>query len=221
MIVKLKLCAGSIVNLTSYVASQLHSMFPDGDIAQDVEVIMEIMPQALERMRPILGAVHAFEPNRFNHFNSLQYASLLYLLGNEHWKADLSTSISDRLFCLNRSLNAMDLFYTVEMPEIFFISHGLGSVLGNVTYGNRLVFFHNVTVGRVGDSRPTIGKNVILYPGATITGCSEIGDNSVVSAGVVLHDTSVPENMLVTQKAADLVFQPLKRDYLSLYLRPH
>lgn len=196
-------------------------MFPDGGFAQDVELIMEIMPQALERMRPILGAVHAFEPDRFNHFNSLQYATLLYLLGNELWKADLSASTSDRLFCLNRSLNSMDLFYTVEMPEIFFISHGLGSVLGNVSYGNRLVFFHNVTVGRVGENRPTIGKNVILYPGSTITGRSEIGDNSVVSAGIVLHDTSVPENMLVTQKAAELVFQPLKRDYLSLYLRPH
>lgn len=218
---KLKLRAGKAVDLTCYVAAQLHNMFPAGGMEQDIEMMIDVIPQALERMRPILGAVCAFEPDTFNHFNSLQYATFLYLLGNEHWKIDPSGLIADRLFCLNRMLNAMDLFYSVKMPEVFFVSHGVGSVLGNATYGNRLVFFHNVTVGRIGDHRPTIGENVILYPGATVTGRSEIGNNSVVGAGVVVHDISVPDNVVVTRNGSELMFQPLKRDYLSLYLRPH
>lgn len=216
---KLNLRTGNMVDLTRYVAAQLHNMFPDGSLEQDVEMIIDAIPQALERMRPILGAVRTFDPDTFNHLNSLQYATFLYLLGNENWRIKSSGIIADRLFCLNRALNAMDLFYTVEMPEVFLVAHGLGSVLGNVTYGNRLVFFHNVTVGRVGDHRPTIGENVILYPGATITGSSKIGNNCVVSAGAVVHNICVPDNVVVIPQASKLVFQPLKRDYLSLYLR--
>lgn len=218
---KLKLRAGDVIDLTRYVAAQLHNMFPADGMKQDVEMMIDIMPRALERMRPILGAVRAFEPDTFNHFNSLQYATFLYLLGNEHWRVEPSSLIADRLFCLNRALNAMDLFYGIEMPEVFFVSHGVGAVLGNATYGNRLVFFQNVTVGRVGDSRPTIGENVVLYPGATITGRSEIGNNSVVTAGAVVHGISVPDNVVVMLSGSELVFRPLKRDYISLYLRPH
>lgn len=218
---KLKLRAGEVSDLTCYVVTQLHNMFPAGSLEQDVETMIDIMPRALERMRPILGAVRAFEPDIFNHFNSLQYATLLYLLGNEHWRVDPSGLIADRLFCLNRALNAMDLFYSVEMPEVFFVSHGVGAVLGNATYGNRLVFFQNVTVGRVGDHRPSIGENVVLFPGVTITGRSEIGNNSVVAAGAILHGISVPDNVVVIPSGAGLVFRPLKRDYLNLYFRPH
>lgn len=216
---KLKLNTDNVFDLACYVAEQLHNMFPAGGMKQDIEMMMAIMPRALERMRPILGAVRAFEPDVFNHFNALQYATLLYLLGNEQWRLQPSSLVADRLFCLNRALNAMDLFYGVEMPEIFFISHGVGAVIGNASYGNRLVFFQNVTVGRVGDQRPAIGENVILYPGATITGRSEIGNNSVVSAGVLVHDTTVPDNVIVKLSGSELVFQPMKRDYLSLYLR--
>jgi serine O-acetyltransferase len=218
---KLKLRAGNVRNLTHYVAMQLHAMFPNGGIGQDVEMMMAVMPRALERMRPILGAVRAFEPDIFNHFNSLQYATLLYLLGNEHWRADTSSLIADRLFCLNKALSAMDLFHGVEMPEVFFISHGVGAVIGNATYGNRLVFFQNVTVGRVGDHRPTIGENVVLFPGVTITGRSKIGNNSVVTAGASLHGISVPDNVVVMRSGTEFVFRPLKRDYSGLYLRPH
>lgn len=217
---KLKLNTDTMFDLACYVAAQLHNMFPAGGMKQDIEMIMAIMPRALERMRPILGAVRAFEPDVFNHFNALQYATLLYLLGNEQWRLQTSSLAADRLFCLNRALNAMDLFYGVVMPEIFFISHGVGAVIGNASYGNRLVFFQNVTVGRIGDQRPAIGENVVLYPGATITGRSEIGSNSVVSAGVLVHDTTVPDNVIVKLSGTELVFQPMKRDYLSLYLRP-
>lgn len=217
---KLKLCAGSVSDLARYVATQLHNMFPVDSAARDMEVIIDSVPRALERMRPILGAVRAFEPHIFNHFNSLQYATFLYLLGNEHWKAAASDFMADRLFFLNRALNAMDLFYSVEMPEIFFVSHGIGAVLGNATYGNRLVIFQNVTVGRVGDQRPSIGENVILYPGAIVTGRSEIGNNSIVTAGTVVHGISVPDNVVVKLHGSQLVFHPLKRDYLGLYFRP-
>jgi serine O-acetyltransferase len=217
---KLKLRAGQMIDLARYVATQLHNLFPDEGIEQDLEMMLMVLPRALERMRPILGAVRAFEPNFFNHFNSLQYATFLYFIGNEHWRLDRSALIADRLFCLNRALSAMDLFHGVEMPEVFFVSHGVGSVLGNATYGNRLVFFQNVTVGRVENHRPIIGENVVLFSGATITGRAQIGNNSVVTAGAIVHGITVPDNVVVMPVGSEIAFLPLKRDYINLYLRP-
>jgi len=208
----------NVDGLKNYVASQLHSLFPMHGLAQDIEAVNLYVPRALERMRPILSAVRAFKADEFNHFNSLQYATFLYLLANEMWRTDKSNClIADRLFCLNRALSGMDLFYAVEMPEIFFISHGIGSVIGNATYGNRFAFFQNVTVGRVGDFRPKIGENAILYPGVTITGEANIGNNVVISAGIFLHNIEVPDDTVVISEDGQINFKNRKRNYSDLY----
>jgi len=215
----MKLRIGAPEALARHVARQLDHLFPDADPAGDLERLTQVIPAATERMRPILAGVRAFTPEHFDHFNSLQYASFLYLLGNELWRDTGTKSLAERLFCLNRALNALDLFPAVTLPEVFFISHGLSSVLGNVSYGNRLVVFQNVTVGRIGDDKPQVGSNLVLYPGATVTGRSIIGDNCVVAAGTVVHNETVPDDSIVGTRRGELVVSPRKKDYIGLYLR--
>lgn len=220
----LTLAIGSASKLAAHVARQLDQLMPHSSQAADMAQLMPHINPALLRLRPVLAAVRAFDASHFNHFNALQYASFLYLLANQVWRqthADGSQVVlADRLFCLNRALNAIDLFYAVQMPEVFFLSHGLGTVLGQADYGERLVVFQNVTVGRVGDARPRIGSNVVLYPGAVVTGASVIGDGCVVSAGTVVHGVQVPANMLVLSQAGALCFVPRRKDYSGLYLNP-
>lgn len=211
---------GSIEALTRYVATQINNLFPDKGVENDILQLAGLIPKALDRMRPILESVRNFTPNFFDHFHSLQYASFLYLLSNEQYRSNGEITLAERLFCLNRTLNTIDLFYSVTMPEIFFLSHGHGVTLGNVTYGNRLVIFQNVTIGRVGSHRPCIGDNVVLYPGATITGKSVIGNGSVVGAGSVLHGIEVPENTIAVMRFGQLDLKPIgERNYINLYLR--
>jgi serine O-acetyltransferase len=216
----LKLRIGSVEQLARHVALQLDRLYPDCGLQADVERAMVALPAALERMRPVLAAVRAFTPDTFDHFNSLQYTSLLYLLGNELWRRDRTDAMAERLFCLNRTLNSIDLFPAITLPEVFFISHGLGSVLGNVQFGDRLVVFQHVTVGRIGDDRPMIGSNVVLYPGATVTGRSVIGNNSVVAAGTVVHNQTIPDDCIVGTRGSATVVSSRKKDYIGLYLRP-
>jgi serine O-acetyltransferase len=195
-------------------------MFPSTSDGDDYAQLMCIVPAALERMRPILSAVRMFKADEFDHYNSLQAASFVYLTSNEAARDPQYVMLAERLFLLNRALNALDLFYAVALPEVFFISHGVGSVLGNVDYGNRLVFFHAVTVGRVGQDRPKIGSDVVLYPGAVVTGSTVIGARSVVAAGTVVHDVVIPEDSVVSQAGAELSIRPRKTDYVGLYLHP-
>jgi serine O-acetyltransferase len=205
--------------LATFVARQLNSLFPGETIESDVERLRADVPLALDRMRPILESVRMFDPTVFDHFNSLQYSSFLYLLANEGWRLNSDRVFADRLFCLNRALNSVDLFYAVTMPEVFFLSHGLGAVLGNASYGERLVVFQHVTVGRVGDARPSIGSDVVLYPGATVTGHASIGERSVVAAGTVVHNVVVPPDSVVSGQGGELLIKPRTRDYMALYLR--
>jgi serine O-acetyltransferase len=216
---KLRLRAGSDAALAHHIARQLNSVIPEDNPDSDVQRLLPLIGSALERLRPILAAVRAFDHAEFNHFNSLQYSTFLYLLGNEQWRTGSSDALADRLFCLNRALNSIDLFYAVQMPEVFFLSHGLGAVLGNATYGERCVFFQNVTVGRVADARPVIGSNVVLYPGAVVTGNAIIGDGCVISAGTIVHGERIASNTVVRMGAGGLVVTPRKRDYAGLYFR--
>ena len=68
----IKLRAGGVIDLANYVAKQLHNMFPSDGIKYDLAAMMEVLPRTLLRMRPILNSVRTFDPDIFNHFNSLQ-----------------------------------------------------------------------------------------------------------------------------------------------------
>jgi serine O-acetyltransferase len=215
----LRLRAGSNLSLARYVGTQLNNLFPANGLESDVDQLMAIMSAALERLRPILLAVRNYEAGVFNHLHTLQYATFLYLLGSEQWRVDSADALADRLFCLNRALNSLDLYHAVSMPEIFFISHGLGAVLGDAKYGTRIVVFQNVTVGRIGSDKPVIGENVVLYPGSAVTGSAIINDNCVLSAGVHVHNVFVPANTLVIGRGRELIFETRKRNYSALYFR--
>jgi serine O-acetyltransferase len=215
----LVLRAGSVERLARHVAVQLASLFPEEGLDADIDSLLPVVPRALDRIRPILAAVRNFEPGRFDHLNSLQYTSFLYLLSNELWRGNAGNALPERLFCLNRALNAVDLFYRVELPRVFFVSHGLSAVLGRASYGDRLVFFQNVTVGRVGNLSPALGREVVLFPGAQVTGKSVIGDRCVISAGTRVHGVSIPDDTVVFDGPQGIVLKPRRKDYIGLYLR--
>jgi serine O-acetyltransferase len=213
----LTLAVGTERELAGVTALQLGAMFPDPDARHDAERIEALLPATLARLRPILSSARSFKTDHFNHRHSMQYATYLYLLGNESWLQGTSTELSDRLFCLNRALHGLDLFYQLALPEIFLISHGVGLVLGATVYGERLMLSQNVTVGRVGEARPIIGSNIVFYPGAVVTGNSVIGDGCVVAANTVLHNCNVPANTIAKMGIDGPVFIPRTRDLIGLY----
>ena len=215
----LALRAGSVDKLARFVANQLRSLYPGDDADTDLAQLAAVVPAALARMEPIVAQVRNFRAGQFDHLHSLQYATFLYLVANESWRAQPQGDLAPRLFCLNRALNAIDLFYSVAMPEVFFISHGLSAVLGNAVYGERLVIFQNTTVGRVGDERPELGRGVVLFPGATVTGNARVGDNAVIAAGTVVHGADVPPDTVAIRAGGKLTFRPRGQDFQDLYFR--
>lgn len=101
------------------------------------------------------------------------------------------------------------------------IKHYSGIVInGYATIGECATIFQDVTVGRsfYGSKKgvPTIGNNVIMFPGCKIIGNVTIGNNVVIGANaVVLID--VPSNCIVAGSPAKIVSQDVEEYFSNSY----
>lgn len=144
----------------------------------------------------------------FSIFHSGQYCIFLYFLSRQiflhHHK---NRELADKIYYLNKALNGLDLYYEVEMPEVFHLDHPVGSVIGRAKYGNNFSFSQLCTVGNNKGVFPVIGENVQMLSGSKILGRCNIGDNVIVSANTYIKDTDVPSNSLVFGNPHNLVIK--------------
>lgn len=66
-----------------------------------------------------------------------QYAILLCYLARVAFEAG-DRETADRVYALNKALHGFDIFYEVELPNVFFMEHPVGTVLGRAKYSDRL-----------------------------------------------------------------------------------
>lgn len=202
--------------LAQFTCGQIAAFFPDG---QDQAVRAQVarhLPQALARLERCVNAVRMWPAGQFNYLNSSQYCLYLYFLGNTIWRESQDAAVPVRLFLLNKALNGIDLFYEVEMPEIFFIGHSPGIVLAKASYGNYLVLYQNCTVGKNHGVGPVIGEGVAMYPGSAIIGRCTVADGAQISAGTSVVNRDTPPGCIVFPGAdGALVFKPRRRAVLE------
>lgn len=187
----------SRTELTAYLARQLVTFYPDGLDADAPSVLAAHLDAALLRLGRCINEVRWWTPHEFDHLHSTQYTLFLYYLANSVWKATGNRTLCAKLFGLNKTLNGIDLFYEIEMPEVFFIGHSVGIVFAKATYGNYLVIYQNSTVGKNHGVAPVLGEGVVMYPGTAVIGRCEVGAGTVLSQGVSLINTSTPGHCTV------------------------
>ena len=187
--------------LVNYISAQCANFFPDG---HDVRATLaEIMPEALARMEVLVSHVNLKyyrkdEVPYFSHLNTDQYAAFLYFCANTAYHRVPGSGAADKLYALNKALHALDVFYAVELPEIFLFSHPVGSVLGRAVYRNYFVCYQNCTVG--GNTKleyPILGEGVALYANSAIIGNCHVGDNVQISAKSMIMNQDVPDETIV------------------------
>lgn len=115
------------------------------------ELINNIFQKVLERCeRNFSNSSNKYYTNngitKFNPYHSGQYCIFLYYLSNEVWKNGNSI-LADKVYYLNKTLNSCDLFYEVELPNIFMLDHPVGSVMGRAKYSDFFSFGQNCTIG--------------------------------------------------------------------------
>lgn len=203
--------------LAAYTCRQLDVFFPDAHRcdAEELEPVIQVVLQRLEVcFAPVYDNRYRTSDGKpfFNHLHTDQYATFLYFLANQCWKEKLNLAWAEKLYALNKVLHGVDIYYQVALPDIFFLGHPVGAVLGRAKYGSHLVVLQNVTVGSSGDrERPgysTIGDGVVLSAGATLIGACEVGNDCCVGACTLLVDARIPKECTVTGRPGALTIRP-------------
>ena len=216
----MKLVDHSRASLLDYVVRQQASIVPDGRDEAFRKACDGHLNEALERLSVCIDGCSPWRPGEFNVLQSSQHTIFLYYLANTIWRRSGETAAPVRLFLMNKALNGIDLFYEIGMPDVFYIGHSVGIVLAKATYGNHLVLYQGVNVGRHKDQIPKIGDRVVLYPGSSVVAGSVVEDDCVLSQGVRVIGKHVPAGQMVfADGAGQLTFRPRPDDLLAEYFR--
>ena len=151
----------------------------------------------------------------FNPLHTAQYGIFLYFLSNTIWKRYGSIVLCDKLYALGKVINALDLYYEIEMPDVFFMDHPVGTVLGRAHYGRFFLFSQNCTVGNNKGVYPIIGEHVAMMSYSRVIGRCKIGNYVVISSGAFIKDQDVPDFSLVFGSSPNLIVKPRSIDYFQ------
>jgi serine O-acetyltransferase len=195
------------------------------DPAVDDAALDPALEEAIRRCGKCFGAIRTKYYQRdgqpyFNPFHTGQYSIFLYYLANSVWSLNPGyTSLADRIYYLNKALNGLDLYYEVQLPEIFYLDHAVGSVLGRARYGNYFAFFQNCTAGNNKGLYPQFGEYVCLMAGARVLGNAIIGDYVVLSANCYVKDQDIPSQSLVFGASPHLIIKRKDKAYFLEFMR--
>lgn len=206
-------------SLAQYTATQLCNLIPDST-PSCLPCLLRHIDETLFRLERCINRIKAWQPGRFDPLHSSQYCTYLYFLSNTIWTREPeSVNACTRLFLLNKALNAIDLFYEISMPEVFFIGHSVGIVLAKATYGNYLVLYQNSTIGKNHGIAPVLGDGVILYPNSAIIGRCRIGNRTVVSQGTSVVNRDTPADCIIFQQSGGILIKNRKHIILNDFFR--
>lgn len=181
------------------------------------ETIIKVLLEILEKVeycfdkqtnkyyhREIEGSLQVY----FNSFQSAQCCIFLYYLSNTIYP--YSSFLADKIYYLNKALNACDFYHQVQLPKFFSLNHPVGAVMGRAKYSDGFSFGQNCTVGNNNNVYPTIGENLRICISSAILGNSHIGNNVTIGAGAIVKDQDIPDNSIVFGQSPNLIIEPKK-----------
>ncbi|MDD3014837.1 MAG: hypothetical protein PHC34_14135 [Candidatus Gastranaerophilales bacterium] len=199
--------------LCRYVSHQFNNIF--------MHNIPDILPKYIDAA--IAKTQEAFkycknknfgEEKKFSQYNSVQYCVFLYWLSRAMRDIDGNGNNAEKAYYLNKVLNSVDIFYEVNMPNIFSAEHPVGSIMGRAVYGDFFFFYQGCTVGGNGSDYPIIGKSVLMYSNSKILGKAKIGNNTIISANTYIINENTPENSIVIGTSPNLIIKQYDENYI-------
>lgn len=209
--------------LTAYTARQTNQLFPDGNEVTS-GALTGYVRLALERVEHCFRHIALPRYTRhgqaaFDHLHADQHSQYLYFLANTVYQQEGDPQLAAKLFGLNKALNGFNCMYDTQLPDIFVVAHGMGTVLGKAHYGNYFMCCHNCTIGAIRGIYPTLGEGVILSAGASIIGECRIGNNVVVGPACTVVKTDVPDNTLITIETSYALRANSDRAFQNYFIR--
>lgn len=206
-------------DLSAYLAVQVTNFFPDGPVSSDT--LRPFVVAAIERTEYSFSRIKTKyysdgEITVFDHLNTNHYASFLYFVSNSIFRENGEIRLAKKVFGLNKALHGVDIYFEVEMPDVFLLVHPVGAVLGRARYGNFLCVYQSCSVGANLDNvYPTFGDGVILYGGCRVTGNSQVGNNCIIAPNAVVIDSVIPPNTITFGLPPDTVSKSTRHNVIA------
>ena len=166
-------------DLEIVIFRQLESFFPplnEEEKGLIVDCLKVVIPQCEYNFSHSENKYFSTEKNghritRFDAFHSVQWMTLLYYLSHELYLR--KSNLCDKVYYLNKIMHSVDLFYAIELPQIWSAEHPLGTVMGRASYSNGFFFYQGCTVGGTKGKEgriyyPVIEENVRMYSNSSI-----------------------------------------------------
>ena len=184
--------------LAEYLKAQINNFFPEADPVRRSDLVSYI-DTILQRTEVCFANIDnryfcADGDILFNHRHADHYAMFLYLAANTIFQRGGDIALCEKLFQLNRCLHGIDVFYEVNLPDIFLFVHPIGTVLGRAEYANYFMVYQNCGVGSNHGIFPTFDEYVSLHPGASVLGGCRIGRNCKIASGSLIMDMNLEQN---------------------------
>lgn len=204
-------------NVKALLQKQISSLFIlENDDVEKIEVAWE---SALTRVEKCFAhAQNKYYHNEagivnFDPYHSCQWTAFLYLLSNEIFHQG-GGAVCDKLYALQKALSGADMYYQVELPDVFFFDHPVGSVIGRAKYSNYFDFGQGCTVGNNKGIYPTFGESVFMMSDSKVLGNCRIGDYVIIGANAYVKDQDVPSGSLVFGQSPNLIIKENRLDYV-------
>lgn len=191
----------SKIEIKEYVSAQLNNFYPDKNKVKSID-FDSVFDLTIDRMDYCFSKMNyeRFKNNNqtiFNHLYSDQYLIFLWFLSNTIFSNCNNDNLATKIYYLNKTLHAFDCHYDTQLPDIFYISHGIGTMLGKAKYSNYFVAMQGCTVGASNGVYPVFGEGVALTANSSVIGNCLIGDRVTISANTSVFNKNISSNSLV------------------------
>lgn len=132
---------------------------------------------------------------KFDPLHVGQWTMFLYYMARE--SKGLSCQISDKIYGLSKCFSSADIYYGVNMPDIWFFDHPQGSVMGRAKYANFFTFSQGCTVGNNKGIFPVFGEHVTMLSNSKVLGNCTLGDHIIFAANSYIVDRDIPSYSIV------------------------
>lgn len=213
----------SIDEISSYTSRQLNHFFPDNDIIElrEYKHCVELTLDRLEfcykhvTLKNYCTGAEAM----FNHLHSDQYMMYIWYLANTIWKENQDRKLCSKLYYLNKLMHAIDCTYDTNLPDIFLIFHGAGTILGKAAYNDFFVVLQGCTVGTNKGKYPVLGKGVSLTANSSVVGECTIGNRCTISTRSTIFQKDIADDntVFVNFETGLLQIKPSKECYAQQF----
>ena len=153
---------------------------------------------------------HWENKNIFNPFHTVQWLMFLYRTAHELRENSVKNiDLCDKIYGISKIFSSADIYYEVNMPNIWFCDHPQGSVMGRALYSDFFTFSQGCTVGNNKGRFPIIGKHVSMLSNSKILGNCTIGDYVILAANTYILDRDIPAFSLVFGSSPDITIKPM------------